>query len=73
MAMKSFKDQSCIEPWRVLYPDCHINSLQDEMNSKYNNFYLQDAEKNSISFKMCLPGYIITPEGSREPFTYQGY
>ena len=48
-----------------------VNSFEDAMNNKYDSFYLQTAEKNSVSFDMCMPGYVVTAEGPQNPFTYQ--
>ncbi|KAG5763455.1 hypothetical protein H9Q72_008445 [Fusarium xylarioides] len=73
MVMKSCKGETCIKPWKVLHPDGDVNSLKDALNSKYDSFYLQAAEKNSVSFDMCMPGYVVTAEGPQDPSTYQGY
>ncbi|KAH7231026.1 alkaline-phosphatase-like protein [Fusarium tricinctum] len=73
MVMKSCKGRTCTEPWKVLHPDGDVKSLKDAMDSKYDSFYLQAAEKNSVSFGMCMGGYIVTAEGPQAPSTYQGY
>ncbi|KAF5597979.1 arylsulfatase [Fusarium pseudoanthophilum] len=73
MVMKSCKGETCIKPWKVLHPDGDVNSLKDALNNKYDSFYLQAAEKNSVSFGMCMPGYVVTAEGPQDPSTYQGY
>jgi hypothetical protein len=73
MVMKSCKGKTCTEPWKVLHPDGDVKSLKDAMDSKYDSFYLQAAEKNSVSFGMCMGGYIVTAEGPQAPSTYQGY
>ncbi|KAF5557612.1 arylsulfatase [Fusarium napiforme] len=73
MVMESCKGETCIKPWTILHPYGDVNSLKDALNNKYDSFYLQAAEKNSVSFGMCMPGYVVTAEGPQDPSTYQGY
>ncbi|KAM6522979.1 hypothetical protein FALCPG4_012586 [Fusarium falciforme] len=73
MVMKSCKGETCIRPWKVLHPDGNVKSLKDAMNKKYDDFYLRSMEKNSVSFSMCMPGYVVNAEGPQSPHIYQGY
>jgi hypothetical protein len=73
MVMKRCKGKTCVKLWKGLHPKDDVKSLKHAMNKKYDNFYFQAAEKNSVSFDMCMPGYVITAEGPQDASTYQGY
>jgi N-acetylglucosamine-6-sulfatase len=54
MVLKTCKDESCTQPWKVLHPDGGVRSLKDGLSKQYDKFY---AEQPKMWFKGCAPGY----------------
>ncbi|KAJ4207506.1 hypothetical protein NW767_002758 [Fusarium falciforme] len=73
MVMKSCRGETCIKPWNVLHPKGDVNTLEDALQGKYDDFYMRSAKENSVSFSMCTQGYLVGAEGLQNPFIYEGY
>lgn len=70
MVLKSCVGTQCIKPWLELHPQGNVNSLQDAMNLRYDDFY---ASQPKVSFAACMAGYIIEYEGPQSAMAYPGF
>jgi N-acetylglucosamine-6-sulfatase len=64
MVLKSCKEDSCRDPWRVLHPDDDsVRSLGDALKTDFDAFY---SDQIRIEFDSCSKGYLLSAEGTRE-------
>lgn len=59
--LKSCKEQTCIRPWHSLHPAGNVNSLDDALSPRFDDFYAEEQVK--IEFNRCEFGYILDAEG----------
>ncbi|TWU74251.1 hypothetical protein ED733_004433 [Metarhizium rileyi] len=73
LALKSCKGKVCREPWTAVFanPEYKVNSLDDAMNTKYDDFFLNWQDK--VTFSACVSGYLTEYEGALEPKTYSDW
>ncbi|KAH6980216.1 hypothetical protein EDB82DRAFT_539848 [Fusarium venenatum] len=71
MVMKSCKGKTCQNPWSILHPGGDVRSLEDALDKKYDDFYLDSARSNFVRSSMCANGYIVAIEGPQNPLVYQ--
>ena len=50
MVGKSCKEESCRDPWSVLFPRGQVSSLEDAMDPKYDDFF---AKQPKVSYGSC--------------------
>jgi N-acetylglucosamine-6-sulfatase len=60
MVLKSCKGEVCVKPWETLHPAGDVKTLEDAMNTKYDDFY---ASQPKVAFEACLLGYFPAAEG----------
>lgn len=68
LVLKSCKGQTCVRPWKFLHPEGNVESLQDALNEKFDNFYEKQVK---VSFDHCEEGYIIAAEGPQTGYQYR--
>ena len=51
MVTKSCAQDSCRDPWSVLFPDGSVNSLTDAMKPEYDTFF---ANQPKVSYSACM-------------------
>ncbi|KAI3325333.1 arylsulfatase-like protein [Xylariaceae sp. AK1471] len=61
LVLKSCKEDTCVRPWRSLHPAGNVNSLDDALSARFDEFYLEQQFK--VSFDRCELGYILDAEG----------
>ncbi|RYP60222.1 hypothetical protein DL769_008211 [Monosporascus sp. CRB-8-3] len=73
LTLKSCKGVSCRRPWSALHPKGDVLSLEQAMDSKFDQFYAEGQDK--VSFSACVEGYITDYEGAMEskPFLEEYY
>ncbi|KAI9271333.1 arylsulfatase [Sporodiniella umbellata] len=59
IVLKSCRAESCRNPWKVLHPDGTVATLEDALDSKYDEHYTQFKP---VTFKECLPYYNVANE-----------
>ncbi|KAI0403695.1 arylsulfatase-like protein [Xylaria palmicola] len=59
--LKSCRAQTCIEPWRALHPGGNVETLQDALSPRFDEFY--EARAEGVRFDRCESGYILDAEG----------
>jgi hypothetical protein len=59
--LKSCKGQTCVRPWQALHPAGNVQSLQDALAARYDDFYVHQQKK--VSYDRCEAGYIVDAEG----------
>lgn len=68
LVLKSCQGITCVKPWEVLHPEGDVQSLQDALNKKFDDFYSQQVK---VSYDRCESGYIVDAEGPQVPLTYR--
>ncbi|KAL7797221.1 alkaline-phosphatase-like protein [Trichoderma ceciliae] len=68
MVLKSCKQQSCIHPWKSLYPSGNVQNLLDALSLEYDDFY---REQVKVSYTKCEDGYIIESEGPQDFLVFE--
>lgn len=64
MVLKSCKEESCRDPWRVLHPDDDsVRSLGDALKTDFDTFY---SDQIKVQFDWCSKGYLLSAEGTRD-------
>jgi len=58
--LRTCKGRACTHPWEVLHPAGDVRSLQDALDTRYDDFY---AEQERVYFTQCEKGYIEESEG----------
>jgi hypothetical protein len=61
LVLKSCKGESCVRPWRSLHPTGDVESLQDALNPRFDDFY--DRQQAKVEYSRCELGYLISAEG----------
>ena len=67
MVTKSCLQDSCREPWEVLFPGGQVGNLTDAMRPEYDNFF---ASQPKVSFSSCIQYHIVSEEGPQEVTAY---
>lgn len=60
MVTKSCKQDTCRNPWQVLFPTGPVTNLKSAMDQTYDSFFLNQPK---ISFSDCAEGHIVSEEG----------
>lgn len=60
MVTKSCKEDSCREPWKVLFPKGQVTDLETAMRPEYDSFFKNQPR---ISFSNCAVAYFVEDEG----------
>ncbi|KPM40234.1 Arylsulfatase [Neonectria ditissima] len=68
LVLKSCRGETCVEPWKILHPRGDVESLQDALHPRFDEFYKQQVK---VYFDRCEDGYIIDAEGPQVGFQYQ--
>ena len=69
MVTKSCKQDSCRVPWGSIFPKGQVTTLQEAMNSQYDNFF---ANQPRVSFASCPSGHVVADEGPQSVQAYMG-
>ncbi|KAK7752482.1 hypothetical protein SLS62_005635 [Diatrype stigma] len=70
--LKSCKGRTCIEPWRALHPAGDVQSLDDALLNRFDQFY--QHEQTQVQFEHCAMGYLLEAEGpqfEKDGFAYR--
>lgn len=59
--LKSCKGEVCRDPWAALHPLGNVQSLQEALSPRFDQFYQQDQQR--VRFDRCEMGYIVESEG----------
>lgn len=62
MVTKTCKQSSCTDPWKTLHSDGNVRSLEDALDSKFDDFYRNQVK---VSFSQCLKGQLREYEGAQ--------
>ena len=62
MVTKSCKQDSCRDPWSVLFPGGQVTDLESAMTQQYDAFFDNQPQ---VSFTGCLAGYFPAVEGAQ--------
>lgn len=54
LVLKTCKGVSCVEPYSALFPHGTVSTIQQAMNSKYDNYF---AALPKVHFDHCMLGY----------------
>lgn len=68
MVTKSCTQDSCRDPWSVIFPSGEVNNLTDAMKDKYDDFF---ADQPQVSFSSCSHGQILSQEGPMKVVPFQ--
>ena len=60
MVLKSCKQDTCRNPYKVLFPKGEVTNFGDMMNEKYDKFF---ANQPKVKFSSCPDGHIVATEG----------
>lgn len=63
MVTKTCKESSCTQPWKTLHPDGSVTSLEDALDSRFDEFYRDQVK---VSFSECKKGQLRAFEGPQE-------
>lgn len=67
LVLKSCKGQDeCMTPWKVLHPQGDVQSLDEAMNPKFDDFYRNQPK---IGYPQCSNGYLPAFEGPQQCFS----
>ena len=61
MVLKTCKARQCTHPWEVIHPLGDVNSLQDALDSQFDELY--EVQQQRVHFSQCEKGYILESEG----------
>lgn len=70
LTLKNCKASSCQRPWETIFPGGQVRSLQDAMDTSYDDFFSQQPQ---IAFDECTEGYIPELEGPFGPLPYDDF
>jgi len=70
MVLKSCSGNSCIHPWKVLFPGEEVTTLKQALDGKYDAFFEMSSRDAPVSFDRCIWGHINEFEGVQEPVVY---
>lgn len=68
LVLKTCEGGVCIKPWHELHPAGDVVNLEQALDAKYDDFYLQ--EQNKVGFQACELGYIIESEQPVDWYAY---
>lgn len=69
MVLKICSGNECVNPWLQLRPKGDVQTFQEAMSSKFDEFYRSQPK---VSFTACKLGYLPEYEGPRKALQYQG-
>ena len=67
MVLKTCKQDTCRNPYGVLFPNGNVSTLEDAMQSKYDTFF---ANQPKVSFSNCKGANITSSEGPQNAHVY---
>ncbi|ETS83504.1 hypothetical protein PFICI_05380 [Pestalotiopsis fici W106-1] len=70
LTLKGCKGRVCTRPWETLHPQGDVQNLTQALDSKYDQFYLEQQPK--VSFSQCAAGQLLEYEGPQTPLGYGG-
>lgn len=59
--LKSCKQDVCVRPWKSLHPQGNVESLDDALSARFDEFYVEQQVK--VSFNRCEGAHILDAEG----------
>ena len=68
MVTKSCKQDSCRNPWGVLFPKGQVTDLETAMRPEYDSFF---SNQPRVEFTSCPNGYIIADEGPQNVLAFK--
>lgn len=68
LTLKGCKGRVCTRPWETLHPQGDVANLEQALNAKYDDFYLEKQLK--VSFSECAAGQLLQYEGPQQPLAY---
>lgn len=63
LVTKSCAQESCRNPWAVLFPDGEVGNLTDAMRPEYDSFFTSQPK---VSFSSCVQLHIVPEEGPQD-------
>lgn len=69
MVLKTCSGNECVNPWLQLHPQGDVQTLQQAMSSKFDEFYRSQPK---VSFSACKLGYLPAYEGPQKAMQYHG-
>ena len=60
MVLKSCKQDTCRNPYKVLFPKGEVTNFGDMMKERYDKFF---ANQPKVKFSSCPDGHIVATEG----------
>lgn len=67
MVTKGCAQDSCRDPWAVLFPSGEVADLTDAMKQEYDSFFTNQPK---VSFSSCVNENVISEEGPQSPHVY---
>ena len=67
MVTKSCAQDSCREPWSVLFPGGQVGNLTAAMGKEFDTFF---ANQPKISFESCAQQHVVSEEGPQDVKPY---
>ncbi|KAF7553217.1 hypothetical protein G7046_g7166 [Stylonectria norvegica] len=68
LVLKSCKGRDCIEPWKILHPEGGVETLEDALSYRFDEFY---GEQVKVRHGWCEEGYIVDAEGPQVGYQYR--
>jgi arylsulfatase len=68
MVTKSCKQDSCRDPWGVLFPKGQVTDLETAMRPEYDTFF---SNQPKVEFTACQNGYIVADEGPQNVLAFR--
>lgn len=68
MVTKSCKQDSCRDPWGVLFPTGQVTDLETAMRPEYDTFF---SNQPRVTFSACANGYIVQYEGAQNVLAFK--
>lgn len=69
MVLKSCTADTCRYPWRSIHPQGDVNSLNEALDSKFDELYNKQPK---VSYSKCELGYIKESEGPMDVLALEG-
>ena len=69
MVSKSCVEDSCRNPWGVLFPSGQVNNLTEAMRSDYDTFF---TDQPKVSFTSCIQNHWVGAEGPQDVNVFAG-
>lgn len=61
MVLKTCVGYQCTHPWESLFPDGHVQSLEQALEGEYDDFFQTGVKR--VHYDSCEKGYIASAEG----------